>query len=653
MLNFESGRWPSYGLSRHGIFVEHVKWLDGLREFCATHSGQPKNFTSAPALNNWLPAGLTTNATTGNGRPQMHWQPTTNGATKLAGHNADYLLCRLPLRGDYQVECDISTGVWMNGQLMVAGTYVAAGSDRSKLFTANFSEVRTSRPLDRPLSQAKRWTHYRAVVRGQRLTVYLNGREVQSRDLPADYHPWIGVHCWNRSRCEIQNLRITGSPTIPHSVALIADESLNGWAPYYAEESVDTTWQSVATADGLIVNSAQRLELANTVAERILKYQRPMIEDGSIEYEFFYQPGVVEVHPALGRLCFLLSPNGVKHHWHTDGAAERSARDPDNLLAQLGNAAAIDESAVTLAASLKPNDWNRLKLQLKGDTVHLFLNKQAVHQHTLLDPNNRTFGLFHFVDQTSARFRNVVWRGNWPTTLPPLQEQQLRNPIYEELDAARTQLPAEVYHDFSTGLATDALKLFGQESATTQFEDGLQLNTTGWRIGVDKVGLTFGLQGDFDLEVQMRDLLTVYDNGKKAGFGLRIYFEGPMKDFYAAYRRVQNPGGQERAAFAERIHRPDGKSWFRTDSIPEESTSGRLRITRRGKIMSALFAEDDSPNFRLIDRREVTDAATRPDGIELLMWCQGNGKSQVVLQNLSLRAEKFVRPVAPPDLLTE
>ena len=38
-------------------------------------------------------------------------------------------------------------------------------------------------------------------------------------------------------------------------------------------------------------------------------------------YEFFYTPDgdAVMTHPALGRLAFLLQPEGVRVHWITDG----------------------------------------------------------------------------------------------------------------------------------------------------------------------------------------------------------------------------------------------------------------------------------------------------------------------------------------------
>ena len=56
-----------------------------------------------------------------------------------------------------------------------------------------------------------------------------------------------------------------------------------------------------------------------------------MLEDGRIDYEFYFDPGKVMVHPALDRLAFLIEPEGVKIHRLTDGAYERSGLPPDNI----------------------------------------------------------------------------------------------------------------------------------------------------------------------------------------------------------------------------------------------------------------------------------------------------------------------------------
>ena len=64
--------------------------------------------------------------------------------------------------------------------------------------------------------------------------------------------------------------------------------------------------------------------LAGSFAESLLRYHRPMLEDGMIEYEFYYRPGESHCHPALDRLAFLLDPAGVRVHWITDDRYDRT-----------------------------------------------------------------------------------------------------------------------------------------------------------------------------------------------------------------------------------------------------------------------------------------------------------------------------------------
>ena len=72
-------------------------------------------------------------------------------------------------------------------------------------------------------------------------------------------------------------------------------------------------------------------DFAGTKQESVLRYHRPMLEDGRIEYEFYFDPGKVMVHPVIDRLAFLIEPEGVKVHRLTDGAFERSGLAPDNV----------------------------------------------------------------------------------------------------------------------------------------------------------------------------------------------------------------------------------------------------------------------------------------------------------------------------------
>jgi hypothetical protein len=137
-----------------------------------------------------------------------------------------------------------------------------------------------------------------------------------------------------------------------------------------------------------------------------------MLEDGQIAYEFFYEPGKTLAHPALDRLVFLLDPAGIKIHWRTDGAYERTGLAPDNASEEPANRRG------PAALPLKAGEWNRLRLNLAGDTVTLTLNDAEIYVRTLEPTNQRTFGLFHQADATEARVRNVTYRGQWPRTVP-------------------------------------------------------------------------------------------------------------------------------------------------------------------------------------------------------------------------------------------
>jgi Protein of unknown function (DUF1583) len=137
-----------------------------------------------------------------------------------------------------------------------------------------------------------------------------------------------------------------------------------------------------------------------------------MLEDGEIAYEFFHEPGKAIAHPTMDRLAFLLEPDGVKVHRLTDAQHERTGLAPDN--------AAVEPENRRGPASLplKAGEWNRLQVTLSGDKVALRLNGQLIYERMLETTNQRLFGLFHYADETEARFRKVTYRGEWPRTLP-------------------------------------------------------------------------------------------------------------------------------------------------------------------------------------------------------------------------------------------
>ena len=99
-------------------------------------------------------------------------------------------------------------------------------------------------------------------------------------------------------------------------------------------------------------------------------------------------------------------------HWLTDGPNERTDLKPDNATTEPANRRGPAE------LPLKAKAWNKITLSLVGDTVALKLNDVKIYQRPIEPGNQRTFGFFHYADETTARVRNVVYKGQWPKTLP-------------------------------------------------------------------------------------------------------------------------------------------------------------------------------------------------------------------------------------------
>ena len=228
----------------------------------------------------------------------------------------------------------------------------------------------------------------------------------------------------------VRNLAITGSPTIPQKLNLSAAPDLAGWLPdEYLESSNgdNADWDKL----GEEITCRLRQDAPGSKQESLLVYHRPILEDGRIEYEFYSDPGKMMVHPALGRMAFLLEPDGVKIHLLTDGVYERTGLSPDNTADE------PESRRGPASIPLKPKAWNRLAISLEGDRVALALNDQPIYDRAIDPVNQRTFGLFHFADFDFGARAERHLRGPLAAivTLEPAPRFALREP-----GASRTSL---------------------------------------------------------------------------------------------------------------------------------------------------------------------------------------------------------------------
>ena len=273
----------------------------------------------------------------------------------------------------------------------------------------------------------------------------INGHLVFENHDPNPSNPWLVLGASGDSEVDFRNLTLTGQPTIPREVKPSRSDQLEGWlSDYYGEsrpfraigpdgrvkrpplgtspEPIDSKdWSGI---DGLILGRRNPAASGDGPAQSRLSYHRPLRAGESIAYEFTYEPDAVMVHPALGRLAFLLEPDGVRLHWMTDG--------PDLDVSGLPSGNLVDEPSSRRGPNplpLKAGDWNQLKLSLHGRSIEIELNGVKVFERDLEPTNDRVFSFYHDKDRTAVKVRDVVLKGDWPeamTTTDPLDPKGSR-----------------------------------------------------------------------------------------------------------------------------------------------------------------------------------------------------------------------------------
>jgi Protein of unknown function (DUF1583)/Protein of unknown function (DUF1581) len=401
-------------------WARHTPHLRAMATWAADKATANIPFGQTPRLTQWQPVTRSTAQERGEGFPSGAWKLARGEATCLSGSPRAALYHAVPLTGDFEVRGQITTAANRTIRLIYGGVALAVTADAKLVIRQEVGRAADTRsPLPEKPNNWGPTVEYKLVVKNSTLSAIINGQQIHQEPLPANVDPWLAIETTTANQTgAIKDLQITGTPTVPTEINLAAGPALDGWrADYYAEQAVARA--SGQAADWMKregeITAAKLANAAKSFRESLLQYHRPLLEDGEVEYEFFYEPGKTEVHPALDRLAFLLSPTGVRAHWLTDAQYERTGLAPDNVQPIPGAS----------PVPLNSGEWNRLKLALRGDEVQIEVNGTEVARQKLEPTNQRTFGLFRFADSAGTRARNVIYRGKWPATLPPLSQQEL------------------------------------------------------------------------------------------------------------------------------------------------------------------------------------------------------------------------------------
>ncbi len=641
-------------VSRHRTNRVRSSWS---RQIQSLRSMRPETAgnTASVSTSQWGSFSTISGLTRGAGIPSSKWNLRKGQADNIASHGDDYLFFAIPMRGNFQVECDVSAFSWSETRLMVGGTWVSPNYDYTSYQVGNMRNQQQRRPIEPRLMKGDVKLRYRTEVRDGVATTFTEGRMIHKEPLADNCDPWIALRNGDVQEGTAWNVRITGTPDIPETIPLTPTSSLAGWLPYYGETMHQ--WQGIpaggihgagdhdvtetaasSQADSLPLIAKDRV----TYHEQAIYYQRPMLEDGTIAYEFFYSEGQQTAHPMIDRLCFLMNPEGVRIHWLTDGLCDRTELSPDNETVEAANHRGPN------ALPLLANAWNRVSVTLRDDTIDILLNDQLVYQRILESTNQRHFGFFYYADQSELNVRNVLWTGQWPRELMAVKDQELAIDHAEFLDENTEHLKAVFEYDFvRDGMDEDrisAVKGTVPEHFRITPEGLLALRTGPGGYQNTTIAPNLEAQGDFDITVEYDDFRTSPTVGGSSSLMLIAGLENAAADeCFITRRHMYDPNGTQRQVVqcttVRRTPEGEKRDYFVTKVMEERS--GRLRLARRGSKVYYLSAEGHSPNFRLWGSRDFPTDPIALQGIRLVNQMHQKGESSVLWKSISVRAESF------------
>ncbi len=668
-------------------FMRFVRQLHGQCVYLM-HGGSPEEFGTQPKTKQWRSVSQPRARSRGIGYPISSFDVVAGEMAQRGGHDYDAAYFQSPLRGNYEVSCRLSHFDWREAMLMGAGVANGLKHTHNQVRVAHAGAAILELPLEKPISpRVFQWHDYKIVVKEGRFTSFVNGQKLYEEELTAEHDPWLAVVGWaGQSSRAVRDIVISGEPVIPKELDLLGTPDLRGWlTDYFAAEWGQTpfAWK----LDEVVLTSPQTLD-ANPSRDRrkvenIIRYHRPMLEDGEISYEFYYDPevklaapasgqlsylganapkrtmrGKTLVHPALDRMVCLLEPDGVKIHWLTDGRWDRTGLTADNAevaadihggrsLRPQPTLAASATSDVATKLPLKPREWNAIKFRTKGDLLTIELNGDIVFTHDIEPTNLRHFGLFHYANESDVRVRNVRYRGDWPTTLPSVAEQDLAIGPQKLAAIPDADLPDAMTWDFTKSKFNRADFRSVWDSKADKFitttDAGLRFSMPAGETKPQVAGISpkIELQGDFIATIEYAGLKTIPSQGQwGSGIGFNVGIEDSYRAGIEIREGVKSLAKTTNASAT--IFFPNRPNLFLNEAINEFATAGRLRLQRKGPVLYYFIAQPNSEDFRLYSQRPVgthdvkhlavnADASDTPSG------------SEFVVKSLTIRAAKILK----------
>ena len=380
-------------------------------------------------LKYWVPATVRTAWDMERGHRDAIWLTHEHHLLHLAGGSSDLLFCRFPLTGDFDFICHTQEGggIGTDGGLAYGGLQFQA-LGRTDMLTIWDADGRQSAQRFSPFARTdSKPTFNRVSIRSRygKPAFESNLHPVWIDDARAYQSPWLALRSSGTKRPVFRGLELTEYGEIPERVRLVEGDHLRGWQAGFFGESIPA-FDASAIFDGNAVDGANADwqqaagELTSIVSEdpnrqrqpSLLRYQRPLLAEESITYEFKHDDESRIVHPALGRIVFLLDPAGMRVRWITTGEADWTGLAPDNAILE----PLYRKGPRTLP--LAEGGWNTVTVSRSAETVSIALNGELVYARPIEGDSVEQFGFYRPSREATVRIRNVVMTGDWPEEVP-------------------------------------------------------------------------------------------------------------------------------------------------------------------------------------------------------------------------------------------
>jgi hypothetical protein len=255
------------------------------------------------------------------------WVTSRGKAAHYGANQRSLLIFQSPLVGNFEVVAERTTWDRQEMAILYAGHSAEPKYDLSAvLVTDSKGQTEKGSALEVPGFRDKGQARFRIAASDGRITTYTNDVQIHEQSVSNASFPWLVLRPAYPEFCgQVEDLRIIGSPTIPEELDLTGQDSYIGWDGSVFGRSIGQENERMGYDWTFRDNQLIAIFNGFEFFESYIRYKRPMLEDGVVEYEFQYN-GTSDIHPAIGSYAFLIRPEGIQLHRITPLADDVPAR---------------------------------------------------------------------------------------------------------------------------------------------------------------------------------------------------------------------------------------------------------------------------------------------------------------------------------------